>query len=266
MLAEQLARELAGVSVAGHTADTIGFQQRREVIDHRIRENGGRASRIASMIIWSLDLCEIASAKLSSEPPRRCGIQREIRRCCASGPPPGSPEGRIIMSTSHRHLRHGSIRSKRFGSLEITRKQISQGFMALPCAAAATNNSTGICRVARFRGRLNNHLLVREVTSKRRRSPLPLALRQTKQDYFFQGIALQYWSLSCWQPKFRSETADVKCRGPADPKTFTWTDTPRMLIICAELSTTIANCRSRRLKFLLNAPGDPLGKALAGNR
>ena len=37
MLAEQLARKLAGVSVAGHTADTIGFQQRREVIDHRIR-------------------------------------------------------------------------------------------------------------------------------------------------------------------------------------------------------------------------------------
>jgi hypothetical protein len=37
MLAEQLARQLAGVSVAGHTTDTIGFQQRREVIDHRIR-------------------------------------------------------------------------------------------------------------------------------------------------------------------------------------------------------------------------------------
>ena len=37
MLAEQLARKLAGVSVAGHTADTIEFQQRREVIDHRIR-------------------------------------------------------------------------------------------------------------------------------------------------------------------------------------------------------------------------------------
>ena len=37
MLAEQLARKLAGVSVAGHTADTVGFQQRREVIDHRIR-------------------------------------------------------------------------------------------------------------------------------------------------------------------------------------------------------------------------------------
>ena len=37
MLAEQFARKLAGVSVAGHTADTIGFQQRREVIDHRIR-------------------------------------------------------------------------------------------------------------------------------------------------------------------------------------------------------------------------------------
>ena len=27
--------KLAGVSVAGHTGDTIGFQQRREVIDHR---------------------------------------------------------------------------------------------------------------------------------------------------------------------------------------------------------------------------------------
>src|SRR4029077_18488977 len=37
MFAEQLARKLAGVSVAGHTADTVGFQQRREVIDHRIR-------------------------------------------------------------------------------------------------------------------------------------------------------------------------------------------------------------------------------------
>ena len=37
MLAEQLARKLAGVSVAGHTVDTVGFQQRREVIDHRIR-------------------------------------------------------------------------------------------------------------------------------------------------------------------------------------------------------------------------------------
>ena len=37
MLAEQLARKLAGVSVAGHPADTIGFQQRREVMDHRIR-------------------------------------------------------------------------------------------------------------------------------------------------------------------------------------------------------------------------------------
>src|SRR5258705_10684514 len=68
MLAEQLARKLAGVSVARHTADTIGFQQRREVMDHPSGENGGRASRIASMIIRSLDLCEIASAKLSSEP------------------------------------------------------------------------------------------------------------------------------------------------------------------------------------------------------
>src|SRR6476660_1579134 len=37
MLAEQFARKLAGVSVAGHTADMIGFQQRREVIDDRIR-------------------------------------------------------------------------------------------------------------------------------------------------------------------------------------------------------------------------------------
>ena len=37
MPTEQLARKLAGVSVAGHTADTMGFQQRREVIDHRIR-------------------------------------------------------------------------------------------------------------------------------------------------------------------------------------------------------------------------------------
>jgi hypothetical protein len=37
VLAEQLARKLAGVSVAGHTADTIEFQQRREVIDRRIR-------------------------------------------------------------------------------------------------------------------------------------------------------------------------------------------------------------------------------------
>jgi hypothetical protein len=35
--AEQLARKLAGVSVAGHAADTIGFQQRREVIDYRVR-------------------------------------------------------------------------------------------------------------------------------------------------------------------------------------------------------------------------------------
>jgi hypothetical protein len=37
MLAEQLSRKLAGVSVAGHSADTIKFQQRREVIDHGIR-------------------------------------------------------------------------------------------------------------------------------------------------------------------------------------------------------------------------------------
>jgi hypothetical protein len=60
LLAEQLARKLAGVAVAGHTADTIDFQQRREVIDHRIRRE---------RIIRSSDVCEVASAKLSSEPP-----------------------------------------------------------------------------------------------------------------------------------------------------------------------------------------------------
>ena len=69
MLAEQLARKLAGVSVAGHTDETIGFQQRREVIDRRIRRE--RRAGLANGIddIRSSDLCEIASAKLSSEPP-----------------------------------------------------------------------------------------------------------------------------------------------------------------------------------------------------
>ena len=43
MPAEQLARKLPGVSVAGHTADTIGFQQRREVMDHRIRSQSRRS-------------------------------------------------------------------------------------------------------------------------------------------------------------------------------------------------------------------------------
>ena len=43
MLAEQLARKLSGVSVAGHAADTIGFQQRREVMDHRTRSQSQRS-------------------------------------------------------------------------------------------------------------------------------------------------------------------------------------------------------------------------------
>jgi hypothetical protein len=70
MLAEQLARKLAGVSVAGHTADTIGFQQRREVMDHRIRRErrAGLANCIDDNPVVG-PLCEIASAKLSSEPP-----------------------------------------------------------------------------------------------------------------------------------------------------------------------------------------------------
>jgi hypothetical protein len=56
MLAEQLARKLAGVSVAGHAADTIGFQQRREVVDHRIKRERRAGLAIRS---WLPSACSI---------------------------------------------------------------------------------------------------------------------------------------------------------------------------------------------------------------
>ena len=76
MLAEQLARKLAGVSVAGHTADTIGLQQRREVIDHCIRRErrAGLANGIDDNPV--LRLVRDCQREAVSEPPLGSGKAR----------------------------------------------------------------------------------------------------------------------------------------------------------------------------------------------
>src|SRR5262245_34219332 len=56
MLAEQLARKLAGITITGDATDAIGFQQRRKVMDHRIRRKrrAGLANRIDDDLVLGL--------------------------------------------------------------------------------------------------------------------------------------------------------------------------------------------------------------------
>jgi alcohol dehydrogenase, propanol-preferring len=73
MLAEQL------VAVAGHTADTIGFQPRREVIDHRIRRE--RRAGLANGIVTAVSPNAFEQA---------LGMVRRGGTISLNGLPPGS--------------------------------------------------------------------------------------------------------------------------------------------------------------------------------
>ena len=74
MLAEQFARKLAGVLVAGHTADTIGFQQCREVIDDCIRRErrAGLANPVLGLVRDGQREAVIGAAARISESSKSC--------------------------------------------------------------------------------------------------------------------------------------------------------------------------------------------------
>ena len=69
MLAEQLARNSPAYRSPVTRLTRWDFSSAAKSSTTASGENGGRASRMASMIIRFSDLCEIASAKLPSEPP-----------------------------------------------------------------------------------------------------------------------------------------------------------------------------------------------------
>ena len=75
MGSEPLPRPLARVGIAGHSADAVALEQRRELFDNRVGREGGLTSRMQSNTATPLaSQCPIASVMLSALPPR--GLQR----------------------------------------------------------------------------------------------------------------------------------------------------------------------------------------------